>query len=61
MPDGLSGVWIDLKLRSGKRFCYCYVVYVILSLLQDLTTVCIFLFVLALNVTDVISMCKDIC
>ena len=47
--DGLSGVWTDLKLCSGQ----C-------SLLQDLTTVYIF-FVLALNVTDVISLCKDIC
>ena len=59
MPDGVTGVWIDLKLCSGQRFCYCSVVCVIPSLLQDLTTVYIF-FVLALNVTDVISLGKDI-
>ena len=44
MPDRLPGVWIYLKLCLGQRSCYCSVVCVIPSLLQDLTTVCKFFF-----------------
>ena len=60
VPDGLSGVWIKLKLYLAQRLCYCSVVCVISYLLQDLTMVCLF-FVLALNVTEAISLCKGTC
>ena len=44
---------------SGQCFCYCSVVCMIPSLFQDLMTVYIF-FVLALNITDIILLCKNI-
>ena len=54
--EHVSACWV----ARCQHFCYCSVVCVILSVLQDLTTIYIF-FVLALNVNDVISLCKDIC
>ena len=41
----MIGVWIDTNQQCfSQRFCYCFVVCVIPSLLQDLTTVYNFLF-----------------